>query len=602
MITYPFRIAGDRVEIHVLDPGDRDDETITREFKNFVDRNPVLAIDTETTGLNIYAPDFQLRLAQISNGREAWVLRADSHLDLINYAAFARSLLVHNAGFDLAVLDRCAGVPLDHTCTTATTVDIAVLSRIVDPLGDAVRRSGKVIPKHDLKSLARKHVDPDLDFDKALAARLRALKLPAKSAGGFAAIPIDDPVYTTYAGLDAIVTFRVAETLVPKMTAQTAHLVTYEMELSRLLAEMTRRGILVDVDYTTALLERLRQEWATTFTTVAAHGLDTTRLDTPQQRERFAALLREQGVKLGRTKTGQPALNKQALAEALADSPASEFVTAFFHCRDLEKLARDYARKFLDMRDGADRLHPAIHPMGAQTGRMSISDPPLQQIPRGGDVRGCLVAEPGHVLVSADFSTVEFRVAAALSGDTAMRQAIADGVDLHSVTARRLFGDGFTDEQRNIAKRAGFGRLYGAGAPAVAQQCGVPLRVAEKALAEFDAAFPKVAAFAAEASGMDEVTTPLGRTLPLDKKRSHIGVNYAVQSTARDVFAMAMLRLADAGFRDYLWLPIHDEVIVSVPEGDADEAAKAMADIMADELDGVPIAAEAKVLGRRWRK
>lgn len=401
MITYTHQLAGDTVEIHALDPGD--DDTPAREFVR--DRD-ILAIDVETTGLDIYSSDFGLRLAQISDGQEAWVLRCDTEQrDILEYACWTTpGLIVHNAPFDLAVIDQVLGVPLSHTFPN--TVDVAVLSRLVDPLGDPVRQNGKLTPRHGLKHLARKHVDQDLDTDKALTNRLRSLKLPPKSAGGFAQIDSLDPVYVTYAGLDPIITYRVCEKLVPELTSDLRPLFDYETQLARLLTEIQHRGVLVDVDRTQAALERLRSEWHRTFETVASYGLDSTDLDTAAERERFAQLLRDQGIKLGTTKTGQPALNKTALAEALADSPASELAEAFFRCRELEKHGRDYLHKFLDMRDASNRLHPSIHSLGAQTGRMSISDPPLQQIPRGDDVRSCLVAEPGHVLVAADYRQI----------------------------------------------------------------------------------------------------------------------------------------------------------------------------------------------------
>ena len=170
--------------------------------------------------------------------------------------------------------------------------------------------------------------------------------------------------------------------------------------------------------------------------------------------------------------------------------------------------------------DAHDSLHPVINTLGAQTGRMSISDPPLQQIPRAGDARSCLRAEPGHALVTADFAQIEFRVAAALADEPTMKANICAGIDLHDVTARRLFGDGFTDAQRGIAKGAGFGRLYGAGAATVALNAGVEIAVAARALSAFDTEYPGIARFADQVGRLREIITPLGRRLPLDRDRS----------------------------------------------------------------------------------
>ena len=110
------------------------------------------------------------------------------------------------------------------------------------------------------------------------------------------------------------------------------------------------------------------------------------------------------------------------------------------------------------------------------------------------------------------------------------------------------------------------------------------------------------AGFAARVSRHCEIVTPLGRRLPLDRDRSYIVVNYYIQSTARDIFVQALFRLAAAGLMDHLWLPIHDEIIVSVPEQDTREVARVMEAVMASDFLGVPITATATILGERWHK
>ena len=120
-----------------------------------------------------------------------------------------------------------------------------------------------------------------------------------------------------------------------------------------------------------------------------------------------------------------------------------------------------------------------------------------------------------------------------------MKANIRAGIDLHAVTATRLFDEDFTDTQRGIAKGAGFGRFYGAGAATVAANAGVELAVAQRALRAFDAEYPGIRRFAHRVRGLREIITPSGRRLPLDRDRSYIGVNYYIQSTARDIFVQA---------------------------------------------------------------
>ena len=204
--------------------------------------------------------------------------------------------------------------------------------------------------------------------------------------------------------------------------------------------------------------------------------------------------------------------------------------------------------------------------------------------------------------MSADFSQIEFRVAAALADEPTMKANIRAGIDLHDVTAGRLFGDDFTDAQRGVAKGAGFGRLYGVGAATVAANTGVDLADAQGALSAFDTEYPGIARFADRVGRQREIVTPLGRRLPLDHDRSYIGINYYIQSAARDVFVQALFRLAAAGFMDHLWLPVHDEIIVSVPEQDTQQVARVMEAVMASEFMGVPITATATILGECWHK
>ena len=150
-----------------------------------------------------------------------------------------------------------------------------------------------------------------------------------------------------------------------------------------------------------------------------------------------------------------------------------------------------------------------------------------------------------------------------------------------ATAARRLFGDDFTDAQRGVARGAGFGRLYGAGAATVAANAGIEIARRQRALRAFDAEYPGIARFADHVSRLGEIITPLGRRLPLDHDRSYIGINYYIQSTARDIFVQALFRLVAAGLMDHLWLPVHDEIIVSVPEQDRrerDDRAGAQAD------------------------
>ena len=616
MIDYRHALAGGEVLVHFVEhphePAER------QAVYDFVARNRVVGVDTETTGgFAVYLPGYGLRLLQVGSGVESYVIpveRPSGHHVAREVIQRAEVMLIQNADFDLAVLEATLGVPLEDTYPR--TVDTKVLSQLVDPTGVSKRGAdGKIVASHSLKDLARKHIDPDLDIDKALDDEFRRLgfssgkgrsKAKHPKPLGWKHVPIDNEVYVRYSGLDPILAFRIYEVLRGRLLGPLRPLFGYEHRLSYLLTSIKRRGLLVDRPYTERWIIERREQVAELIAPLAEpHGIVSTAADTDEDRDRVFAFLRARGIEPPVNENGNPSLDKKLLGDVIKepDKGGDPLVFAFFRARELEKFAKDYAQKFLDLADPNDVIHPIINALGASTGRNSIEAPPLQQMPQLYEVRGCLRARPGYVLVGADFDQVEFKDAASQSGEPNMIKLIRAGVDLHNVTAQRLYGPDFGKPQRTVAKRAGFGRLYGAGRKAVAIQTGVSERTAQRALDAFDANFPGIKAWAKRLGQQTEVVTPLGRRLPIDPQRSYAAVNYAVQSDSRDLFMLAGIRLADAGLGPHLWLPVHDEWIVEVPEQDGEEVANLMTELMTFELpNGVPVTATGEVLGPRWRK
>lgn len=595
MRTYRHRLAGDEVVIYAYEPGD--DLT---PFHDFIARQAAVGFDTESSGVDIFEPGWFTRLAQFGNGTEAHVLRFDCHRLAIESAVYeARALIMHNGQHDLHVLAEAYGIPLWQTMPK--TLDTLMISRLFDPMGYTVRgQKGKIVPTHKLKDRIRMLHDGGFDMDKELKERFRKLKL--KIADGYRLVPIDDEIYVRYAGLDPILAWRLYDILCVLSTAARRELLAYEQRIAYALATMTGRGLLVDQDYTRQQSGRLLTEAEASHARARKRGWPVDGIETKADKAELAGWLKSRGVKLAKTDSGNDSLAKTTLEAAVAGTPYESATRDFFTARELRKFERDYLQKFLSSSQRDGRVHPTIDALGAQTGRNSISNPPLQQLPRIGDVRGCLAADPGYVLIAADYAQIEFRVAAALAEEANMIKVIRAGIDMHAVTATRLYGKHFDDEQRNVAKRAGFGRIYGAGKATVALQTGVDEETAARALAAFDKSFPGIRAYARRLSQQTEVVTPFGRTIPVDTQRPWGAINYAVQSTARDVFMCGMLRLIAAGFGDFLWLPVHDELIACVPESITREAVACMTSTMADDFDGVPIVADGGLMGPRWRK
>lgn len=596
MIEYRHRLEGREALIYFYEPGDD-----LRPVFDMVARRDMVGFDTESSGLDIYAPGWFTRLAQFGDGREAHVLRYDCHKEaVIDLVGRSRALVMHNGDHDLHALHVAYGIPLEETCPK--TIDTLMLSRLMDPSGYTENKgAGKVVPTHALKTRARMLLDGELDTDKELKARFRELKLKLDVA--YAKIPIDDEVYVRYAGLDPILAYRLCEVLASLATPELWRLAEYERRLAFILATMHARGMKLDPDYTRQQTQHLRQEAATLSAQAEAMGWPVKDIAKKADKEALDAWLQSIGVKSPRTDKGALSFAKDKVVTAVAGTPAEEPFALFTTAREYEKFCRDYMEKFLRNAEYDGRLHPVIDAMGAQTARMSASNPPLQQLPRTGDIRGCTVADTGNVLVGCDLAQVEFCVGAALSGDQRMIKAIQMGVDLHDLGATNLYGKGFTGDQRNIAKRAGFGRLYGAGIATVARQCGVTPEVAEAALRNFDALFPGIRKYGRLLQdNPGHLVTPIGRHIAPDPIRPWGYINYMIQSYARDVFVAGVMRMVDAGLLDHMWIFVHDEAITNVPKEDADEVKHIMTTLMSDTIKNVPIRAEATILGERWVK
>lgn len=590
-------------ECRIFFPERRDD---LDGFDAFLRRgDKVLGLDTETTGLDVYSPGHGLRLVQFGNAEEAWVLRADLFADDVRRALRQdRRFTIHNAPYDLQVIDRHLGVTIEEL--GPRVFDTRVLAHLLDP---RTRQEGGT--GHGLKDLASVYVDPDApDGEKALTAVFRSMK--ATKATGWALVPIDQEDYLRYAGLDPILGHRLLSELGPLVRdVGLDDLSRFEHHLQLLVSVMSRRGMRLDVPYVERLKTDLRAEAEEYRLAAARFGVEN--VNAPKQ---VADALAAMGETLTETTpSGAVKVDKAVLLpladlgmdwERLGVRDPNPLADAVVRAKRADKWAESYAQAFLDLKDADGRLHPNISTLQARTARMSVSRPPLQQLPsREWRVRRAFIADPGQLILSSDFQAVEMRVLAALAKEETMVAAIKDGEDLHSFTAARLFGPDFTKAQRGIAKGVGFGKVYGGGAATLSRQTGAPIDAVKEAIRAYDEVFPGIRQYANRLQrraeyGRKEVVTPSGRHLPLDRDRLYSATNYVVQSTARDLLAQAIVDLFDAGLGDHLLLPIHDEVLAQAPAADADEVAREVGRVMESDFYGVPIVADPEVYGPSW--
>ena len=603
MFTQTYTLDGQEVSIHYLDSNadlDAFDEFLSRGDK-------VLGLDTETTGLDIYSPTFECRTVQFGNRDEAYVLRVDLFAgSIIRALRQPRFFTVHNAAFDLQVIDKTLGVTIEEL--GPRVFDTRIFAHLMDPRQRHEGGTGL-----GLKDLSEIYVAPDApDTSKDLYEVFRR-EYKATKVTGWRVIDIDHPVYVLYAGLDPILARRLFDELSVFVKAAGFNALSqFEHHLQVLLAIMQRRGIKVDVPYVEDLRRRLAEE-AEAFRAVAArYGVEN--IGSTKQ---VAEVLEAMGEELtARTPSGALKVDKGVLT-VLADldlqwnrvdvREPNPVADAVLRAKRAEKWGESYVSAFLNLRDADDRLHPVIGGLQARTARMSISTPPLQQLPSSDwTIRRGLVADPGQLIIAADYDAVEMRVLAGLADETTMKKAINDGVDLHSFTAEAIWGPDFTPKHRKIGKGVGFGKVYGGGAATLSLQTGAPLAEVKHAIKLYDQTFPGIERFARNLQrqanyGKREVVTPSGRHLPLDRQRLYAATNYVVQSTARDLLAQAIVDLFAAGLGEHLLLPVHDEIIGQAPAADAEDVIREVSRIMeTDNFYGVPISSSFEVYGPTW--
>lgn len=600
MIEIESVVADQRVNIHVVESSD-DFET----YQDWVSihAGDVLGCDTETTGLGIYQPDFHIRLFQIGTDRESFVVPAslDGAPGLIRKTLDKVTRLVfHNPAFDLQVIEQTLGVPMEELWPKV--LDTKVLAHLVDPRGKDEGGTG-----HKLEELVGYYVDRVIadEIKGSIARQCKKLKCTRETY--FKKVPLFDEDYLLYSGWDPILAMQLYTKLVPQIPHVSAGLIQFEMKLEAVCSYIERTGFLLDVEYSEELAQRLKFEESQAKELAADMGID--KINSGAQ---VAKVLESYGVRIiNRTPGGAPKVD-DALLQEIRDAQKGELsnlAAAIIDGKRASKQRTTWVEKFLKLRDGNDRCHANINPLQARTSRMSITGIPAQTLPSGeGEwhVRRCFLADEGHSIASVDYAAQELRVLAALSGDRTMQEAFVRGDDLHLLTARAAFGDHIQkgDKERKWGKGANFSRVYGGGAKTVAEQNHLDMGTAARIIAGFDKAYPEVKVLSGdlqrEAGQTGAIVTPSGRRLPVDPDRAYSALNYLIQSTSRDVTAKAMLRLHDAGFTPNIRIPVHDEVVLSVPTEHANWGAAEVGRIMVDHMHGVVIDTEAEVGLRSW--
>jgi DNA polymerase-1 len=550
------------------------------------ERRPILAIDTETTGLKWWEPNFT-RLVQFGDGMTGWALDARRWRGTIIEAidklrAGQEPTVWHNVKFDMHALeDDGFGLP-----DVRRMHDTKVMHHLLDNTA-----------QHGLKPIA------DTYWLGASAGQQVLKKAMTANGWTWATVPVDDPRYWAYGALDTVLTARIAEKLWPQI-APFDEAYQIEMAAQMILYRAERRGMRIDPTYTSNLLEAWLDEAERLKTELLAYGVSN-----PSSNRAVAAALDVEGWEPEEwTETGLPKLDKVILAEVVARGGVPmEIASRVLRYKRIVKWSQSYLVKFLADRTAGDHVHASINTLAARTGRMSITGIPLQTLPRGPEVRHCVLPEEGHVLYAIDYDGQEARQFASLSNDPAFIQAFLDGLDVHRYTASLAYGvpmEDVTDDQRSTAKNTRYAQMYGAGAAKIAETAGVEVSVIEEFIRRSDAAFPGIPRFMKEveavgiqrmaSEGRPYIVTLGGRHVGCEPDKVYKLVNCLIQGSAADLLKRKIVALDAAGLADYLVIPVHDEGLFTFPEGEAAALAAEAKDVMEDhDSYAVPLTCEA---------
>ena len=468
----------------------------------------------------------------------------------------------------------------------------------------------------DMDSLARRHLEiTTIPYSEVCGKGAKQI--------GFAEVAIDRA--TEYAAEDADITLRLHDHLHPRLVAEPKLEALYrdiEMPVMAVLLEMERNGVLVDAE----LLARQSGEIGKRL-----HALEQTAFELAGQPFNLGSPKQLGEILFGKlelpvvkkTAKGQPSTDEEVLQKLAEDYPLPKLLLEY---RMLSKLKSTYTDKLPQSINAATgRVHTSYSQAVAVTGRLASSEPNLQNIPirsdEGRRIRAAFVAPAGSRIVSADYSQIELRIMAHLSGDEGLLAAFARGDDVHRATAAEIFGvapDEVVADQRRTAKVINFGLIYGMSAHGLARNLGIERSAAATYIDRYFARYPGVAAYMdrtrSEARDQGYVETVFGRRLHLpDIRASNVGrrqaaeraaINAPMQGTAADLIKLAMIAvsrwLREEGLGSRLILQVHDELVLEVPADELDVVRVRLPELMAGVAElAVPLLAEVGV-GANW--
>jgi DNA polymerase-1 len=491
----------------------------------------------------------------------------------------------HNLKYDFSVLAE-QGIEAD-----GIGADTMVADYVLDPEG-----------RHNLEVVAGKWLGYQVTTYEAICGK-------GKDQISFDLVPID--VATRYSGEDAWIALNLWKVMQPKIQEQGLMRIFSEVDLPlvQIISRMERNGVSIDAPWLQEVATEFKRELAEIDVRIQKYAKGTPiNLNSPKQ---LAELLFND-LKLppqGKTKTGFS--TDASVLQALAG--LHEVPKLILQHREIAKLLGTYVEPLPLMRDPkTKKIHAGFHQTVAATGRLSSSDPNLQNIPsrteRGQKIRRAFIPSEGNVLLSADYSQIELRLLAQMSQDQDLLDSFLKNEDVHRRTASEIFGvpgPEVTDQQRGIAKAINFGLMYGKSAFGLAEELDISRTEAKEMITKYFVRYNGVKRFLdgliEDAKAKGETSTLLGRKRALKDINAknpamrsgaeRMAMNTPIQGTAADLMKLAMIRLDDGlregGFKAKLIIQVHDEVVLDCPKDEVPSVKKLVVSCMEHAFDGL---------------
>ncbi len=582
-----------------------------------------IAVDTETTGLDEMVVDLVGVSLSVEPGSACYIPLAhvSGEGDLFGGTELAEGQMDKSQA--LAMLKPMLEDPSILKIGQNMKYDFKIFARVgisINPIDDTMLLSYAMhggLHRHGMDALSERYLN-----HKPIP--IKTLLGAGKSMITFDRVPIADAV--PYAAEDADVTLRLWKMFKPQLSATQVTTVyeTMELPLIPVLAAMEMHGIKVDRDHLSRMSNNFAQKMAGLEAEIHEMAGGSFNVGSPKQLGEV--LFDQMGLEGGKKgKTGAYATGADILADLAAEG--NKLPALVLDWRQMSKLKSTYTdalQGHINAETG--RVHTSYVISGASTGRLASTDPNLQNIPvrteEGRRIREAFIADEGNVLLSLDYSQIELRILAHIAKIDSLKQAFADGLDIHAMTASEMFGvpiEGMDPSIRRQAKAINFGVIYGISAFGLARNLRIPRDEAKRFIDTYFERFPGIREYmditVENAKKAGYVETLFGRrihTPEINAKGPHAGfakraaINAPIQGTAADVIRRAMIRIPDATAHlpARMLLQVHDELIFEVPKDSVEETTSIVKTIMeqaslpAIKLD-VPLIVDAGT-GANW--